>query len=56
VNTELDLGAAFDTVDHELVIEVLKKRFAIDGVTLYSFKSYFDNRIHRRSCSVMLNL
>jgi Reverse transcriptase (RNA-dependent DNA polymerase) len=40
----LDLGAAFDTMDHELLIEVLKKRFAIDGVALNWFKSYFDDR------------
>ena len=40
----LDLSAAFDTVDHELLIEVLKKRFAIDGVALNWFKSYLDDR------------
>jgi Reverse transcriptase (RNA-dependent DNA polymerase) len=40
----LDLSAAFDTVDHELLIEVLKKWFAIDGVTLKWFKPYLDDR------------
>ena len=40
----LDLSAAFDTVNHELLIEVLKKRFAIDGVALNWFKSYLDDR------------
>jgi len=38
----LDLSAAFDTVDHELLIEVLKKRFAIGGVALDWFKSYLN--------------
>ena len=40
----LDLSSAFDTVDHELLIEVPKKRFAIDGVALNWFKSYLDDR------------
>jgi len=40
----LNLSAAFDTVDHELLIEMLKKRFAIDGVALNWFKSYLDER------------
>jgi len=38
----LILILAFDTVDHELLIEVLKKRFAIGGVVLNWFKSYLD--------------
>jgi len=40
----LDLSAAFDTVDHELPIEVLKKRFAIGGITLNWFNSYLNER------------
>ena len=40
----LDLSTALDTVDHELLIEVLKKRFTIDGVALNWFKSYLDDR------------
>jgi Reverse transcriptase (RNA-dependent DNA polymerase) len=39
-----DLSASFDTVDHELLITVLKKRFAIDGVALNWFKSNLDDR------------
>jgi len=38
----LDLSAAFDTVDHELLIEVMKKRFAVGGVALNWFKSYLN--------------
>jgi len=41
---QLDLSAAFDTVDHELLIEVMKKRFAIGGVTLNWFTSYLNER------------
>jgi len=37
-----DLSVAFDTVDHELLIEGLKKRFAIGGVALNWFKSYLN--------------
>jgi len=40
----LNLSAAFDTVNHELLIEVLKKRFAIGGVALNWFKSYLNER------------
>ena len=40
----LNLSAAFDTVDHELLIEVLRKRFTIDGAALNWFKSYLDDR------------
>jgi len=40
----LYLSPTFDTVDHELLIEVLRKRFAIDGVALSWFKSYLNER------------
>jgi hypothetical protein len=40
----LDLSAAFDTVDHKLLIEVLKNRFSFDGIALDWFQSYLDNR------------
>ena len=36
----IDLSAAFDTVDHELLLAVLRKKFGIDQVTLKWFGSY----------------
>jgi hypothetical protein len=40
----LDLSAAFDTVDHQTLIEVLRERFAINGVALSWFESYLTGR------------
>jgi len=39
----LDLSAAFDTVDHGILSEVLEKRFAIDGVFEW-FQSYLSGQ------------
>jgi len=36
----LDLSSAFDTVDHDLLLPVPKRRFGIDGVALLWFQSY----------------
>ena len=36
----INLSAAFDTVDHELLLAVLRKKFGIDQVTLKWFGSY----------------
>ena len=36
----LDLSAAFDTVDHYILIERLKHRFGITGKALTRIKSY----------------
>ena len=36
----VDLCAAFDTVDHDLLLAVLRKKFGIDQVALKWFRSY----------------
>jgi hypothetical protein len=60
----LDLSSAFDTVDHNTLLNVLNRRFGIQEHTLDWFKSYLDDRTqtfhvgehesgpHSVSCSV----
>ena len=40
----LDLSAAFDTVDHSVLINVLEHRFGVTGDALNCMKSYLENR------------
>ncbi len=40
----LDLTAAFDTVDHAILIDRLEHRIGLRGIALDWFKSYFANR------------
>ena len=40
----LDLSAAFDTVNHDTLIQVLEDRFRVNGATLEWFKSYLTDR------------
>ena len=40
----LDLSAAFDTVDHDLLLVILKSHFGVDGIPLAWIKSYLDHR------------
>ena len=41
----LDISAAFDTVDHRIMADVLNRRFDVRGDALAWFVSYFDDRI-----------
>ena len=40
----LDLSAAFDTIDHEIMLQRLKNRFGITGKSLSWLRSYLVNR------------
>ena len=40
----IDLSAAFDTVDHDVLLDVLKNRFGLDGNTQNWIDSYLRPR------------
>ena len=42
--TILDLSAAFDTVNHDLFLEILNKRFGIEEKALKRYEQYFKPR------------
>ena len=44
--TLLDLSAAFDAIDHQILLTRLQHSFGISGSALSWFSSYLSNRIH----------
>ena len=46
----LDLSAAFDTIDHDILITRLSSWFGIHGSALNWFKSYLSSRTFRVKC------
>ena len=45
----LDMSAAFDTVDHAVLLERLRSTFGIKGTSIRWFESYLSNRTVRVS-------
>ena len=58
----LDLSAAFDTVDHSILLSIIEHRFCIRCLALDWFKSYFSDRTQtfmhadQTTCSFPVNI
>jgi len=51
----LDLSAAFDTIDHSILLDRLSKWFGFHGAGLNWVKSYLSNRLFQVKCSDQLS-
>jgi len=51
----LDLSAAFDTINHCILLDRLSKWFELHGAVLNWVKSYLSNRLFRVKCSDQLS-
>ena len=51
----LDLSAAFDTIDHDILLSRLESRFAVTGVTLNWLRSYLTDRTEAIEIGVPLS-
>ena len=43
----LDLSAAFDTISHDILIDILKNKYGVSGQVLKWFQSYLSSRLYR---------
>ena len=51
----LDLSAAFDTLDHSILLHRLQYRFGVNGTALHWFKSYLSDRTQSISIDVSVS-